>query len=139
MRYVVPQREEGIFSYLITTRFKEDDSTVETEKSYKSFVELNEALHPYIVVVAFPRGMRTPFPDDRVSSWFFGDSSERSVKRATDLTNWLIELVSSEKLMVVRDAHEALATFLNLRSFSVGMATGEMTLLRDGGGAAQQV
>lgn len=108
-----------MFSYVITTRFKDNDTIVETEKSYKSFVELNEVLHPFIVVVAFPRGMRQSFPDDRVSSWLFGENFGRSVQRAADLTEWMNELTASEKLMVVRDAHAALIDFLGIEKSAV--------------------
>ena len=76
------------------------------------FVHINDLLNPYIVVVAFPRGMNTPFPDDRVTTWFLGENSDRVSKRALSLGSWMDELVKSEKLLTIRDAHKCICEFL---------------------------
>lgn len=87
--------------------------TLRIEKRFSEFYDLYCKLYQTICLV-FPEGMTSPFPDDRLSAWFWGISEDRTHQRRKDLDAWFREVTRSVGIMSSVDSYNEIRRFFAL-------------------------
>jgi hypothetical protein len=103
-------------TYIVTVSLRyvgRADHSFQIEKRYSEFYNLYCALYD-IIYVLIPSGLTNPFPDDRWSSWFWGDSEQRHDQRRAGLDAWLREVVSSIPIMTTLESFVIIRDFLDI-------------------------
>ncbi len=83
------------------------------EKRYSEFYDLYCKLYQRICMV-FPQGMANPFPDDRLSAWFWGITEDRTHQRRKDLDAWFREITRTVGIMTSVDSYNEIRHFFSI-------------------------
>ena len=99
--------------YFVTVCDNRTNRNYQVQKRYKEFHTLYLALYTPLVQ-AFTKGMQNLFPDNRVSTWFSGESDKLRNSRREYLDGWLREVCLNAILMLNTSARSRVFDFLEV-------------------------
>lgn len=108
--------DEEHTAYFFSVTLLPTNNSWQLTRRYAACFRLFASIRPNIAK-AFPRGMRTPFPDDRARAWAFGLTDAMRDRRRDRMNLWFQEILACEQLMLDLDVARKIHVFLELTFF----------------------